>query len=519
MDYMLLIYPPAARSTEPPLGIARLASFLKKGGKEAMCLDLCREGIDYLLGLALPNEGLNTWTRGALKRRESSVETICDISSYGSMDRYGRAVRDLDKALRTLSAPSGAQSSLADYRDESRSPLSRDDLFDSAKHFEANAFYPLFDNRLPPLLRASVDGWVGVSINFLSQALCAFALIGYIKAKQPKARIAIGGGLVTSWMANSKLDLTRYFEGLIDASFQGPGEEGLARLFDLEPRLGTKPDFGDFESLRYFAPKPILPYNFSWGCPWKRCSFCPETTEDLPYRGLRAEEACADLDALADIRSPGLFHFTDNEVSPLYLAMMASSSRAIRNPIPWYGFARFSARLLDPDFCHALAASGCVMLQFGLESGDQELLDRIGKGTRLEEIETILANLKSASIGVYAYILFGTPSEDGASALRTRDFVAAHADEIAFLNVAIFNLPQAGTEARGLSTRPYHEGELSLYREFEHPRGWNRSEVRRFLKEDFESSNAIRSILSRSPPIFTSSHAPFFCAHDSFARS
>ena len=64
---MLLIYPPTARSTEPPLGIARLAGVLDRNGVPVRCLDLCREGLDYLLGLE--PDARDTWTRGALRRR------------------------------------------------------------------------------------------------------------------------------------------------------------------------------------------------------------------------------------------------------------------------------------------------------------------------------------------------------------------------------------------------------------------------------------------------------------------
>ena len=88
--------------------------------------------------------------------------------------------------------------------------------------------------------------------------------------------------------------------------------------------------------------------------------------------------------------------------------------------------------------------------------------------------------------------------------------MAARADRIGFLNVAIFNLPGTSEEAAGLDTRPFYEGELGLYREFRHPTGWDRPAVRAFLAREFETEPAIGDILSRAPPIFTSSHAALF---------
>jgi hypothetical protein len=509
---MLLIYPPVARSSEPPLGIARLAAFVESRGGEATCLDLCREGVDYLLGLESELKDADTWTRRAMKGRRQSEQKLREIGTYLDLDRYSRAVYDLGRALRTVSKPYRVEASLADYRDDSRSPLRVADLRDSAAKFEENIFYPLFESRLPSILNEIGDGWVGISICFLSQALCAFALIGYIKARRPDLRIAIGGGLVTSYSRVSGLDLRVLFSDLVDLAVVGPGEECLGKLYDIVPggeapyRAFSSLDLEDFRLSKYSAPVRILPYNFSWGCPWKNCAFCPEKAEDLPYRGLPSNKAMVQLELLTSRYAPGLIHFTDNEVSPLYLSALAYSPRLA----PWYGFARFSRRLLDSAFCSALAVSGCVMLQLGLESGDQRVLDAIGKGTKLNEIEAILDNLKAVGIGTYIYVLFGTPEEDRDAALRTRDFVAANAKAIDFLNVAVFNLPASGEKARSLPTKNFYEGELSLYREFSHPAGWNRNSVRKFLSDDFEAEPRIKAIVARTPPVFTSNHAPFF---------
>ncbi|HSB79149.1 MAG TPA: hypothetical protein VLM91_10190, partial [Candidatus Methylomirabilis sp.] len=106
--------------------------------------------------------------------------------------------------------------------------------------------------------------------------------------------------------------------------------------------------------------------------------------------------------------------------------------------------------------------------------------------------------------------LFGTPAEHRDAARRTRDFVSAHADRIAFLNVALFNLPVASAEVPRLETRPFYDGDLSLYREFTHPAGWNRDAVRAFLADEFDAEPAIKAILARNPPVFTSNHAPLF---------
>lgn len=517
-ESILLVYPPISRSAEPPLGIARIAGFLRQRGHDARCLDLCQEGIEYLLGL--PGDSVaaeDTWSRGAIRRRDRNLALLGDISTYASADRYRRVVLDLNRALRVISSANDVDVGLADYRDSRRSPLKRSDLLDAAADFGDNVFFPLFSKRLEEELASHPSRVVGMSICFLSQALCAFSIIGYLRKTHPELHILLGGGLVTSWRAQGRIDARENFGGLVNAIVAGRGEEGILQAIGnagatSQPRATSHrsqtatPDFCDFERLEYLAPRRIVPYNFSWGCPWRRCSFCPERTEGGPYAGIRVDTALAELQTLAERHDPGLFHFTDNEIAPLYLRALAGSPPGVR----WYGFARFTPLLADQAFCDRLAASGCAMLQLGLESGDQRVLDELGKGTRLEKIDRAIVNLSRSGIGIYLYLLFGTPAEDRDAALRTLDFVAARASMIAFLNVAIFNLPAASEEAERLDTRPFYEGDLSLYREFRHPSGWDRDEVRGFLARDFEAEPSIKTILARNPPIFTSSHAPFF---------
>ena len=506
---MLLIYPPATRSTEAPLGIARLAGFLRSRSREAYLLDLNQEGLDYLLGLELEAGPEDAWTRLALGRRQRELELLRSPRAVGNFGAYSKAVRDLGRSLRAagLAAPRPAEPGLADYRDPALSPLRRADLLEAARDFASSVYFPLFRNRLEAVLPELQEPLVGLSLTFLSQALPAFALLGYLRARWPGLRLVLGGGLVTSWMSQASLGPQENFGGLVDALLPGRGEEGLAQWLGLEPEPGfVPPSFDGLPMKSYLSPGRILPWNFSSGCPWKRCTFCPELAEDGAYRACPRPQALEELDQAIARVDPVLLHFTDSEIAPLYLRGLAENPPGR----PWYGFARFSSHLADPGFCRALADSGCVMLQLGLESGDQAVLDAMGKGSRLVEIDRAINALSDAGIGLYLYVLFGTPAEDRDAALRTRDFVAERAGRIGFLNVAIFNMPLASPDAARFGKGSFYPGDYSLYCEFAHPLGWDRDRVRGFVARDFEAEPSIRPIILRNPPVFTSSHAPFF---------
>jgi len=365
---------------------------------------------------------------------------------------------------------------------------------------------PGLARRIEALVEENAPDAVGLSLNYLSQALGAFALLGFVRYRFPGIATVLGGGLVTSWLRRT--GGRNPFAGLVDHCVSGPGEGFLLGLAGVEAGgvRFARPDYGGFPSGDYLSPGPVLPYSASSGCPWRRCTFCPERAEGQIFRPVPEAQVQSDLGALvADVR-PALIHVLDSTMSPRLLEHLA-----LRPPgAPWYGFTRVSPRLGDGDFCRALRASGCVMLKLGLESGDQGVLDALEKGIRVDEASRALRALKEAGIGTYVYLLFGTPAEDADAAERTLAFTVRHSGLIDYLNLAVFNLPAGSVEAGRLKIRPFYEGDLSLYADFEHPSGWGRREVRDFLDRRFRRHPSIAPIVRRLPPFFTSNHAPFF---------
>ncbi|MDO9515129.1 MAG: radical SAM protein [Syntrophales bacterium] len=500
---MLLINPPVVRPCEPPAGIARLLGALKGNGVHCRLLDANLEGLMSLL--ECPALAQDTWSKRAARHLDSNLSALLHPDIYKETDRYSRAVRDINRVLDLTARPHGVQLGLANYQDGTLSPLRSSDLIRTAEQPEKSLFYPYFTGRLPALFEDEQPSVIGISLNYLSQALPAFSLIGLVRRLCPDARLVLGGGLVTSWLSNP--DWKNPFGGLVDDMIAGPGEASLLDMFGISPPNGhTVTDYTLFHEKPYLSPGFVLPYSASNGCYWSRCTFCPEKAEGSVYSHPPAKRTIADLDTLIDSEGPSLIHFLDNAISPALLTAIADNPPAV----PWYGFARITRHLTDLDFCRGLKRSGCVMLKIGLESGDQGVLDALDKGIDLMEASKALKTLKEAGIGTYMYLLFGTPAETLRGARNTLDYVARHHAYIDYLNLAIFNMPAYGPDAAGLDTEDFYAGDLTLYRQFDHPGGWDRGQVRRFLDDEFRKNPAVRAIVLRDPPVFTSNHAPFF---------
>lgn len=502
---ILLIHPPIAKCSEPPAGIAKLSACLNANKIPHDIIDANLEGILYLLkNVSNKNTTADRWTMRSVKNMERNLFALQDINTYQNHSRYQRAVMDINHLLNVAGKLRHVDLSLADYQDKNLSPVKSDDLIAASKSPQVNLFYSYFKNGLTNALDRNPD-FIGFSLNYLSQALCTFAMIGFIKKIQPGQKIILGGSLVTSWM---KLGAHKnIFRGLVDEMVAGAGEQKLLELLDIKDgKIDYPPDYNGFLLDQYLSPGRILPYSSARGCYWHKCSFCPENAEGNAYLPSEVSQVTNELQKLTQRLNPKLIHILDSSISPAFLSALAQ-----RPPgAPWYGFTRITQHLTDEDFCLSLKRSGCVMLKLGIESGDQEVLDQLNKGIDLPTASAVLKMLKRAGIATYCYFLFGTPPENHKSALKTMDFVAEHHNYIDFLNLAIFNLPSQSVEAQSLATHDFYEGDLSLYKNFQHPLGWQRPVVRNFLEKTFKKHPAIAPILQRTPEFFTSNHAPFF---------
>ncbi|KAF0185162.1 MAG: radical SAM domain iron-sulfur cluster-binding oxidoreductase [Nitrospirae bacterium] len=505
---MLLIHPPLAKPSEPPPGIARLSGALAGHGVRHALLDANLEGILFLLGEAAGKlrNSQNTWTRRCVHNLPRNLSAMKEMKTYRTLDRYKRAVVDVNRAIEQSCIGSGSTVSLANYQENTLSPVRSADLLRAAENPEHNPFYAYFEKRLPRIIELEQPEIIGISLTYLSQAVCAFALMGYLRRCFPDLKLVCGGGLITSWMRRPGWN--NPFAGLIDHCVDGPGESALLALAGVvSGRMDDyAPDYSALPLQEYLSPGLILPYSASSGCFWNKCSFCPEHAEDNKYIPVSFQRATEELSFLTQLLNPSLLHLLDNAVSTaLMQSLMISPPGA-----PWYGFARIGKELTDHAFCEALKKSGCVMLKLGIESGEQSVLDALSKGVDVEMASKALRSLRNAGIATYVYLLFGTPAEALPEARKTLEFTVRNADAISFLNLAIFNMPVSSAAAGECGATAFYEADLSLYTDFAHPAGWGRKQVRLFLDGEFRRNQAVSAILKKQPPYFTSNHAPFF---------
>ncbi len=151
------------------------------------------------------------------------------------------------------------------------------------------------------------------------------------------------------------------------------------------------------------------------GCSWNRCSFCE--MYQAPHQAYRAkplEEVERDLALVARLgaAAPRRVFLADGDAMGLPTERLVAILEAVRAALP--GVARVSSYCLPrnvrakaPAELARLRALGLRTVYVGCESGDDEVLRRVGKGESRASSVDALRKLESAGLKTSVMILHG----------------------------------------------------------------------------------------------------------------
>ncbi|MGQ9666194.1 MAG: B12-binding domain-containing radical SAM protein [Anaerolineae bacterium] len=183
-----------------------------------------------------------------------------------------------------------------------------------------------------------------------------------------------------------------------------------------------------FQLERYplYAPDGgrLLTVLTSRGCPYN-CSYCFKGIVGRTYRQRSPENLIQELKEL--IRTYGIhnFYFIDDlftlDVKRLnvLLDMMIAEGLDIR----WQCLARVDR--VTPELLRRMAAAGCRQIHYGIESGDQEILERVGKRITLEQVRQAVRWTAEAGIRSKGYFMLGLPGDTEETMEQTIQFAAS----------------------------------------------------------------------------------------------
>ncbi|MDD5136514.1 MAG: radical SAM protein [Candidatus Omnitrophica bacterium] len=312
---------------------------------------------------------------------------------------------------------------------------------------------------------------VGIS-SFTHEIKIAAALAEEIKKKTPWTKIVIGGVHASSLPADTirsfpsfdylvKGEGERAFLKLSRAILNGdeeavpaiPGvcyrKDGNAVLVSPAPRIS------DLDSLKFpawdlFPKMRIFPVMSSRGCPYG-CVFCARMMgEEVRVRS--PENVAEELRYLNERFGAKRVFFYDEtfgfyrEWLDKFLRLLIDSK--LNRKLRWGITTR--AHLLDGPILSKLKEAGCVKIDFGVESGNEQVLSVIKKGERLEDFIRAARLVKKAGIESQSYFILGHPNETRKTAADTIDFAAKLNTDHVSIGIMV---PYPGTEVAEMAAK------------------------------------------------------------------
>ncbi|MBL7068843.1 MAG: B12-binding domain-containing radical SAM protein [Candidatus Omnitrophica bacterium] len=176
------------------------------------------------------------------------------------------------------------------------------------------------------------------------------------------------------------------------------------------------------------------------GCP-HQCTFCANRMKKVTYRPI--------ADVVDELKWLKKNYYIDS----FYIADDTFCIRKERvyefiellGEIPYNSIwaMETTVKSIDEKMIRQLKKAGCIQIDFGVESGSQEALNRMKKGITVEEIEETFRLCRRYGIRTYANVMFNTPEEREEDVQKTINLMK----QIRATNYGInLTVPFVGTE-------------------------------------------------------------------------
>jgi radical SAM superfamily enzyme YgiQ (UPF0313 family) len=195
---------------------------------------------------------------------------------------------------------------------------------------------------------------------------------------------------------------------------------------------------------RYFyshSKHPIVTIITGRGCPF-RCTYCvyPQVMHGRKYRP-RAVEKVAEEFAYIHENFPDVREIMiEDDTLTLNRGRSRALARALidrgLNRVPWSANSRAD---LDYETMALLKRAGCRLFCVGYESGNQEILNNIRKGTSLDRIRAFARDARRAGIMVHGCFMVGNRGETRATLEQTLRFaLELEPDTVQFFPIMVY---------------------------------------------------------------------------------
>jgi len=183
----------------------------------------------------------------------------------------------------------------------------------------------------------------------------------------------------------------------------------------------------------------------SRGCPYQ-CIYCSKPVTGHTWRARKPAEVVKEWAYLAREMGAKEIGVTD-DVWNLNLDRAKEICRLLiaegLTDVPWVTVHGMRADSTDRELFDLMKQAGCKRVGFGVESGNQAVLDYIKKKQTVEDVRQAFHHARAAGLQTMGFFIFGLPTETGETMDQTIDLALELDPDLANFMIAA---PYPGTE-------------------------------------------------------------------------
>jgi len=184
----------------------------------------------------------------------------------------------------------------------------------------------------------------------------------------------------------------------------------------------------------------------SRGCPY-RCTFCSQSVMAEKWRARSPENVVKEWHHLVEEYGAQEIGILDDSANidrkRIYHMSELLIQEGLADKAQWIMINGIRANLADEELLGIMKKAGCKRLAFGVESGDEDILESIDKRVTHEQIRAAFKNAKKVGLETIGFFIIGLPGDTAETMEKTIKF-ACEVDPI----VANFSMmtPYPGTK-------------------------------------------------------------------------
>jgi radical SAM superfamily enzyme YgiQ (UPF0313 family) len=166
---------------------------------------------------------------------------------------------------------------------------------------------------------------------------------------------------------------------------------------------------------------PYMALMTSRGCPY-RCTFCFKSIFGRKYITKSPKKIVEEIKYLIEKLGVKELLFYDDSFTLDRNRAIELCNEIIKNniKIPWSCETRVN--LVDKELLEKMKEAGCYIISYGVESGDQTILNNLKKDITIEQAKNAFKLTKKVGILTVAYFMIGSPGDTNETIRKTIDF-------------------------------------------------------------------------------------------------